>query len=135
MSEVNAIFTLDGLNLTIKCTTEDKMKNICENYSNKINKNMNSLIFLYGGNKVNFDLSFEEQVNSIDRSINEMKILVILNENNTKSIKNKTISNNIIRKSISGSVDCLKNGNLLDNIKSNFFCKILFSLFWMKKLN
>ena len=62
MSEINAIFTLDGVNLTIKCTTKDKMKNICEN-SNKIDKNMNSLIFLYEGNKVNFDLNFKEQTN------------------------------------------------------------------------
>ena len=91
MSDVIVIFTLDGVNLTINCTIEDKMKNICENYSNKINKNMNSLIFLYGGNKINFDLSFEDQVNSIDRNNNEMKILVILNENNTKSINNITV--------------------------------------------
>ena len=60
MSEANIVFTLDGVNLTIHCTTEDKMKDICQNYSTKINKNMDSLLFLYEGNKVNFDLSFKE---------------------------------------------------------------------------
>ena len=43
MSEANVFFSLDGVNLTIQCTTEDKMKDICKSYSTKINKNMNSL--------------------------------------------------------------------------------------------
>ena len=47
MSEANVTFSLDGVNLTIKCTTEDKMKNICEKYSTKITKNIDSLLFLY----------------------------------------------------------------------------------------
>ena len=126
MAKVNAIFTLDGVNLIIQCTTEDKMKDICQNYSNKINKNMNSLIFLYGRNKVNFDLSFEEQALLIDKNNHEMKILVNKNSNNIKSINNITISNNNT-KSNSGNVDYLRNENLLDNIKSIFFYKILFS--------
>ena len=37
---------------------------------------MNSLLFLYEGNKVNFGLSFKEQTNLIDRKNNEMKVLV-----------------------------------------------------------
>ena len=80
MSEANVIFTLDGLNLKIQCTLEEKMNDICKNYSTKINKNMESLIFLYEGNKVNLDLSFEKQANIIDRNNLEMKILVIKNE-------------------------------------------------------
>ena len=82
MSEANVIFTLDGVNLTIKCTTEDKMKDICKNYSKKINKNLNSLLFLYGRNKVNFDLSFKEQANILDRNNHEMKIFVNEKEDN-----------------------------------------------------
>ena len=54
MSEAIVIFTLDGVNLAIKCTTKDKMKDICKRYSAKINKNINSLLFIYGGNGVNF---------------------------------------------------------------------------------
>ena len=76
MSEANVVFTLDGVNSTIKCTTEDKMNDICKNYSTKINKNIDSLLFLYEGNKVNFDLSFEEQVNIIDRNNHEIIIVV-----------------------------------------------------------
>ena len=65
MSEANVVFTSDEVNLTIKCTTEDKMKNICEKYSIQITKNIDSLLFLYEENKVNFDLSFKEQANEL----------------------------------------------------------------------
>ena len=82
MSEANVIFTLNGENLAVKCCTEDKMKDICNNYSAKINININSLLFFYGGNKINFDLSFKEQANFIDKNNHEMKILVNEKENN-----------------------------------------------------
>ena len=54
---------------------EKNMKDICEIYSTKINKNINSLLFFYEGNKVNFNLSFEEEANSIDRN-NHLQILI-----------------------------------------------------------
>ena len=37
MLEAKVLFTLDGVNLTIKCTIEDKIKDLCKNYSTKIN--------------------------------------------------------------------------------------------------
>ena len=58
------------------------MKDIYKNYSAKINKNFNSLLFLYEGNKVNFELNFKEQANIIDINNNEMKILVNKNKTN-----------------------------------------------------
>ena len=96
MLEANVIFTLDGVNLTIKCTTEDKIKDICKKYCAKINKNIDSLSFLYRGNKVNFELSFKEQANIIDRNNHEMKILVNKNYNNINKINNNKIISNII---------------------------------------
>ena len=126
MSEANVIFTLDGVNLKLYCNTEDKMKDICKNYLTKINKNMNSLMFLYEGNKVNFDLRFGDLASIKDRNRHEMKILVNKNENNYKNINNnirvlKTININ----SNVENVDFLKNRNLFDNIKSIFFSRIL----------
>ena len=38
MSEANVIFSLDGANLTIKCSIDDKMSDICKDYSTKIKK-------------------------------------------------------------------------------------------------
>ena len=105
MSEANVFFSLDGVNLTIQCTTEDKMKDTCKSYSTKINKNMNSLLFLYEGNKINFELSFKEQANYIDRNNHQMNILVseceeknnLISENLNKIISsNNKIENSII---------------------------------------
>ena len=60
MSEAKVIFTLDCVNLAIQCSINDKMGDICQKFANKINKNMNSLIFLYEGNEINFELKFKE---------------------------------------------------------------------------
>ena len=76
MSEANVVFTLDGENLIVQCSKEDKLRGICQTYSTKIKEKMNTLFFLYRGNQVNFELSFKDHVNPIDRNNNEMKILV-----------------------------------------------------------
>ena len=78
MSKV--IFIFGGIEVIIQCTKEEKMKEICQRYINKIEKNLNSLIFLYGGKQLNFNLSFKEQANGLDKERNEMKVLVYKNE-------------------------------------------------------
>ena len=107
------------------------MSDICKDYSTKINKNMDSLLFLYEGSKVNFELSFKEHANDIDRNNHEMKILVNKNESNinVKNINNNniTISNTINANSNSKKVDCLKNEIFFGKIKSEFTSKIIFS--------
>ena len=80
MSKAKTIFIFNGANITIQCTTNDKMRDICQNFSTKINKVMNSFIFLYGGNLVNLELSFNSQERKIDRENKEMRILVYNNE-------------------------------------------------------
>ena len=37
MSEANVIFTLDGIDITIQCSQEDKMSDICQKYGAKLN--------------------------------------------------------------------------------------------------
>ena len=78
MSKV--IFDFEGREVIIQCTKDEKMKDICQRYVNKIEKNLNSLIFLYGGKQLNFNLSFKEQANGLDKERNEMKVLVYKNE-------------------------------------------------------
>ena len=80
MSKAKAIFTLDCADLTVQCKTDDKMRDICQKFSTKINKDINYFLFLYGGNLVNFELSFNSQASQIDRNKKEMKILVYNNE-------------------------------------------------------
>lgn len=132
MSKANAIFILDGINIIIQCTKEEKMKNICQRYSTKIQKNINSLIFMYGGNKLNLESNFYSIANSIDKGNNEVKILVYKIDNNNeclcpkcgeKIILNKEkiddiiLSNNNIKEAINGVKI------MLDNI-NNVFNKI-----------
>ena len=76
MSEARIVFTLEGTDLTMQCSSEEKMKDICQKYATKIDKNMNSLLFLYEGNKVNFDLTFKEQAGSSNENSKEIKIMV-----------------------------------------------------------
>ena len=38
MLEANVIFTLDGVDVTIQCSKEDKIKDICQKFANKVKK-------------------------------------------------------------------------------------------------
>ena len=111
MSEAKIIFNLEGIKMTIQCSQEDKIKDICQKYATKINSNINSLLFLYGGNQINMELKFKEQANSMDINNNEMNVLVYKRENddftcphcnnkiklNTEKIDNIILSNNNIK--------------------------------------
>jgi len=116
MEDTKVIFELDGNNLIIQCSGQDKMKDICQKYATKIDKNIDSLLFLYEGNKINLELTFSNQANSIDRNNGEMKILVNKKENNK-----------------SFSPNCMKDDNvtygkeLLKNVKSKYIVNIFFS--------
>ena len=62
MSEAKVVFILDGTELVIQCTPEDKIRDICQKYTAKIETNMNSLLFLYGGIKLNMDLKSKSKL-------------------------------------------------------------------------
>ena len=55
MVEAKIIFTFNGEDLTIQNTIDDKMEDICEKYKKKINKEINSFLYLYQGNHINFE--------------------------------------------------------------------------------
>ena len=74
------IFNFQVTDILIQCSQEDKMKDICQKLATIIERNVNSLIFLYGESNLNFQLSFKEQANIIDKERNEMKVLVYKNE-------------------------------------------------------
>ena len=52
------------------------MKDICLQFATKIKVNINLLIFLYGGNQMNLELTFKEQACPLDYQKKEMNILV-----------------------------------------------------------
>ena len=74
MAEV--IFTLDGINTNIQCTIDEKMNEICEKFSNKVGRNINSLLFLYDGFIINNDLTFYQQAKQLDKVRNKLNVLV-----------------------------------------------------------
>ena len=76
MLEANVIFTLDGVDIAIQCSKGDKMKDICQKFTDKAQKNINSLLFLYGGNQLNFLSSYKD----LAKDKNEIKVLVYTNE-------------------------------------------------------
>jgi len=80
MSEAKVIFTFNGIELTVQCTPEDKIRDICQKLSLKVETNINSLIFLYGGEPINMDLRFKEQANLMDRDNNVMRVLVYIKD-------------------------------------------------------
>ena len=57
MAEV--IFIYKRNKITIQCSKEEKIKNICNKYASKIDKNINSLYFLYRGNQIKLELTFK----------------------------------------------------------------------------
>ena len=38
---------------------EDKMKYICYKFDSNVDININSLLFIYGGNKINYELTYK----------------------------------------------------------------------------
>ena len=55
-----AKFTFEGQDIIIQCKKNQKMRDICINLSNKIQVGLNSLVFLYGADKLNLDKTFQE---------------------------------------------------------------------------
>ena len=129
----------------MQCSTEDKMKDICQKFPTKVQKNISSLIFLYERSQIDFNLKVSEQANSLDKERKEMKILVFTDvangfqcpkcgeriKLNTEKIDNiissiinikdtlggaKLLIENIIKNSIENSVNMqLKSVNLILN--------------------
>ena len=143
MENVNVNFNFEGRDIIVQSSKKDQMKTVCQKFALKVETNLNSLIFLYGGNKVNLDLSLEAQASAIDKKNNEMKILVYIKENedeltcpkcgeklnlNSQKIDELILSNNNLMDSISGIQDQLENvikistvnkvNNQLKNIKT-----------------
>ena len=96
MENSKVIFIFNGIDETIYCSKEDKMGYICQKYATQINKYLNSLLFFYGKDKVNFELSFYSHANFRDRNNNEMRVYVYENEEDKKNELNKETINEII---------------------------------------
>jgi len=97
MEEVKVIFNYEGTEITIQCSINDKMKNIVDKFVLKACKkeNENNLFYLYNGNNINYELTFDKQANDFDKERKIMNILVAHN-NEGKNKINEIISKDII---------------------------------------
>ena len=84
MTEINFIYK--EIKISIQSKINDKLKEMCQKFCIKLQKDINKLIFIYGGEILNLDLEINQVVNLIDKEKNKMNILVY--------DKNSTIINN-----------------------------------------
>ena len=82
------LFTYDGKEITIQCLKEDKLESICNKFASRINANIKSLLFIYSGNQINLELTFNQQANLIDKERNIMNILVSKQEKKNLNAQN-----------------------------------------------
>ena len=94
------------------------MKDIINKFLKKILKNNDNLIYLYNGNQIDYEKTFNEQANDLDKNRKKMNIIVDKYEED-KNNKNEIISKDIICKKC--KEDALIN---IKNFKINIYgCK------------
>ena len=100
MSEV--IFSFNGHSTVIQCNPKDKMREISQRFCTKSGIDINCVYFLYNGDKLKEELTFEESLNNEDTQRNKMNVVV------TSNVEIEEPEDNIY----------LKNINNLKNISS-----------------
>ena len=87
------IFSYNSNEIKIPCKNEEKMKEICKRFELKTGNNINELFFLYGGNQVNLEYTFDQLVSKEDKKKNEIKIIVCSSneEDENENIESKEI--------------------------------------------
>ena len=68
----------------IQCNLEDKMFDVCQKFSNKINQEVDSKIFIFMGKVLNLDSTIVEQINTSSENISEIKEIMIIVYDNDK---------------------------------------------------
>ena len=116
MADPIVIFNFKLSYIKVQCSKNETMRNIIQRFGSKIHKNSNSFIYLYGDGQVNFELTFEEQANQIDKENNKMKILVYENENNEKLLNSDNNSNEMKNKNIIKSIIEISTNDINKNI-------------------
>jgi len=88
MSQGTVIFTYSGKQVVMPCATNERLSLICKRFITKLQLDISkNYYYLYGGNILNKELSFEEQANNEDKSEERMNIIVydemktIINDN------------------------------------------------------
>ena len=121
--------------ITMQCSQNEKMEDICRRYAQKLQEDYKSLYFIYSGNIVNPKLSFAELISKIDKTNNKMQILVFKNylndeegikcpkcgeiiKQDTTKIDNVVSSINEEKNQLDGVISIIKNINMNSGFES-----------------
>ena len=74
MAEI--IFKYKGSQATIQCDIKDQLREIIKKFITKVDTDPNNVYFLYEGDKVNEELTFQDLIKNSDKDSNKMTILV-----------------------------------------------------------
>ena len=89
-------FTFNGIKTLIQCNSEDTLKNIIQKFIIKIGKNLNNIYFLYSGEIIKEELTFNELANKEDKKRNKMCIIALEDEEDNSPRNNNKKSKYII---------------------------------------
>ena len=116
--EEEVIFNFGRNKIIIQCNKNEKMKDIIDKFLKKEKIKNYKLLYLYNGNKINNEKTFNEQVSDLDKNRHKMNIIVDKYDDN-KNKRNQIISKDIICN------ECKENSLMnFDNFKINIYgCK------------
>ena len=120
------IFIFEGNNTIIQCNENDSMQNIIHNFVQNTGNEGNILYYLYNGNIINKELTFNEVANEFDKNNKRMNVIVYKidedkNEIISKDIICPTCKENILLKiqNFKINLNGCKNNHNTDNIFLN----------------
>ena len=85
-------FNCKGINTVVLCQENEKMEEICKRYTIKSLIDINNVYFLYNGNTINLQMTYNQLINNTDRQREMISVLVY-------KIDDTIVSNNKIIKS------------------------------------
>ena len=86
-----AEFNFEGVIISILCSENELMEEICKRFAIKAEKELNDLIFLYSGTKINLNLKMSEISNNLDKERKKISILVQSKFDNNNNEDNQSI--------------------------------------------
>ena len=101
-------FYYNGIINEILCKEDEKMEEICKRYSMKTQIDINTIYFLYSGNKINLQLAYSQIINNIDRQRKVMSVLVF-DMNTTQILNANSNDSNITSHAIPLCPNCKEN--------------------------
>ena len=85
MEDITLNFNYKGNEVKINCKKNENMNDIFKSYTNKINKNINSIYFINNGKIINKDNIKLENINNKDDILNDNIINILVDDINKKN--------------------------------------------------